>query len=442
MRRKQLLFSKRDKSEKAIGTGDPDENPERLLDVPINNNEISQNNSKNKNQSKTGKNNEIENVSNEAFDSESVKKKNKKNLQEELEKLKQELIKERNDSISIVNDLNAEDEEKNIELKKLTTDFNKMIQQLKDYEKSIVIKPKINPKSKTKSDTEIKREIKIAEAQIKIYGDKTSQYKDDYAFAQQKAKIEENKENNLNKKLSDLNSKIKELNDEIEYLRITANIHLGCRNENRKLIEKLANLNTAYRYELKKTNKYNNKKGEDVNEIHEENEQMDNKAKAEEDEKNILPKIKVLKFKVESLQKLEKKIIKKNRIGLNKSSDNGNAIKCYKRLNTEYSDNNRYIKEAIDTILSPQQKKNFLQSYDLVEKYKTLVDELKKQEKMYLEKIEEAKKIPKERSSSTGKMKVLNQRPKNKDMKIRTKSSYKVNNLENKLNSNKKEKKK
>ena len=48
MRRKQLLFSKRDKSEKAIGTGDPDENPERLLDVPNNNNEISQNNSKNK----------------------------------------------------------------------------------------------------------------------------------------------------------------------------------------------------------------------------------------------------------------------------------------------------------------------------------------------------------------------------------------------------------
>jgi len=40
------------------------------------------------------------------------------------------------------------------------------------------------------------------------------------------------------------------------------------------------------------------------------------------------------------------RIIKKNRIGLNKSSDNGNAIKCYKRLNTEYSDNNRYIKEA------------------------------------------------------------------------------------------------
>ena len=87
-----------------------------------------------------------------------------------IKKFIKEAIKsiERNDSISIVNDLNAEDEEKNIELKKLTTDFNKMIQQLKDFEKSIVIKPKINPKSKTKSDTEIKREIKIAEAQIKI----------------------------------------------------------------------------------------------------------------------------------------------------------------------------------------------------------------------------------------------------------------------------------
>ena len=155
-----------------------------------------------------------------------------------------------------------------------------------------------------------------------------------------------------------------------------------------------------------------------------------------------------LKSEKEFLEKRKKEradeILEQNKIRVNaiKKVDESNKDKESINDKNNSIKSNKNEKETIDTILSPQQKKNFLQSYDLVEKYKTLVDELKKQEKMYLEKIEEAKKIPKERSSSTGKMKVLNQRPKNKDMKIRTKSSYKVNNLENKLNSNKKEKKK
>ena len=155
-----------------------------------------------------------------------------------------------------------------------------------------------------------------------------------------------------------------------------------------------------------------------------------------------------LKTEKEFLEKRKKEradeILEQNKIRVNaiKKVDESNKDKESINDKNNSIKSNKNEKETIDTILSPQQKKNFLQSYDLVEKYKTLVDELKKQEKMYLEKIEEAKKIPKERSSSTGKMKVLNQRPKNKDMKIRTKSSYKVNNLENKLNSNKKEKKK
>ena len=131
-----------------------------------------------------------------------------------------------------------------------------------------------------------------------------------------------------------------------------------------------------------------------------------------------------LKSEKEFLEKRKKEradeILEQNKIRVNaiKKVDESNKDKESINDKNNSIKSNKNEKETIDTILSPQQKKNFLQSYDLVEKYKTLVDELKKQEKMYLEKIEEAKKIPKERSSSTGKMKVLNQRPKNKDMKM------------------------
>ena len=49
-----------------------------------------------------------------------------------------------------------------------------------------------------------------------------------------------------------------------------------------------------------------------------------------------------------------------------------------------------------------------------------------KQEQEYMEKIEEAKKISKIRSGSVGRIKVFAPKQKNKDMKNRTKSSYKV----------------
>ena len=95
-------------------------------------------------------------------------------------------------------------------------------------------------------------------------------------------------------------------------------------------------------------------------------------------------------------------------------------------------------KETFDTVLSPQQKKNYLQSKDLIEKYKNLMDELMKEEQLYLDKIEQVKKENKNRSSSESKMNPLKLR--NKDMKNRTKSNYKgVNMVVKKVDKNIKE---
>ena len=80
------------------------------------------------------------------------------------------------------------------------------------------------------------------------------------------------------------------------------------------------------------------------------------------------------------------------------------------------------------TLLSSQEKINYLREKDLIEQYKNFCEELIKQEKEYMEKIEEAKKLTKNRSGSTGKIRILAPKNKNKEMNNRTKSSYKVNN--------------
>ena len=132
-------------------------------------------------------------------------------------------------------------------------------------------------------------------------------------------------------------------------MKLTSNNHLFCNNENRKLKERLANLITAYEYEIKRAKQLElidlDKKEEDDLEIKEEYDKIDDKAKAEEDLKNLLPRINILRFKGENMQKLEMKIIKRNKIGVIKSEVIGNAINSYKKLNTEINENERYNNE-------------------------------------------------------------------------------------------------
>ncbi len=348
MRRKQLLFSKRDKAEKSTTMGEDGENQGGNLGIPNNNSQQDSNADKTpKGQNKNYNNGEaqIENVSNEVL-YDPKQKKQKKSLDEELIELQKQLEEERVNSINEANRLNEEDNKKNTELKKLTTIYNNLIQTLKTYDQSLVIRTRKISKYKQKSEEEIKKDIKITETQIKNYEKRANYNKENYQLFKQQVEKEKNKENDLKSVLNNLKEDISSSNEEIKYLKLTSNNHLFCNNENRKLKERLANLNTAYQYEIKRAKQLElmdiETKGEDDQEIKEEYDKIDDKAKAEEDEKNLLPRINVLKFRGENMQKLEMKILKINKIGVNKSEIIGNAINCYKKLNTEYNDNERY----------------------------------------------------------------------------------------------------
>ena len=359
MRRKQLLFSKREKAEKSTTMGEDNDNPSGNLGVPNNNSQNQDDNNDKISKDQQNLQNEedpkkIENVSNEVFNNENENKKPKKNLNEELEKLKQELAMERDQSITKISELNEEDIQKNNELKMLTTKFNSLIQILKSYDQNLIIRTRSLSKYK-ETEEQIKKQIKVTEAQIKSYEERASFIENDYNSFKKKVESDKRKENELNIVLNGLNSEISEKNGEIKFLKITSNAHLYCASENKKLLDRFAALNTAYKYELKRAKQLAlieiDTKDENDQMIKEEYDQIDDKVKAEEDEKNILPKIKVLRFRGEKVQKLEMKIIKRNKIGINKSSEVGNGIKYYKKLNSELNDNERYEKQKYNSLI-------------------------------------------------------------------------------------------
>jgi hypothetical protein len=159
------IFSKREKAEKSTTMGEDNENTGGNLGIPNNNKQMSEtNNDQTPQENKNTKNNDgqkkIEKVSNETFNNENEKKKPKKNLKEELDKLKKELAKEREESILKVSILNEEDIQKNTDLKVLTNKFNSLLQILKSYEQNLVIRTRKLSKNK-KTEEEIKKQIKV-----------------------------------------------------------------------------------------------------------------------------------------------------------------------------------------------------------------------------------------------------------------------------------------
>ena len=139
-------------------------------------------------------------------------------------------------------------------------------------------------------------------------------------------------------------------------------------------------------------------------------------------------------------EKLEEKKKEKAKENLEQKKIRVNAIKKLEDKDKEKSEkestidkkNSKTIKdneETINTLLSAQEKINYLKEKDLIEQYKSFCEELAKQEQQYMEKIQEAKKLTKKRSGSAGRIRVFVPKNKNKDMKDmkdRTKSSSKV----------------
>ena len=68
----------------------------------------------------------------------------------------------------------------------------------------------------------------------------------------------------------------------------------------------------------------------------------------------------------------------------------------------------------MQTLLSEEEKINYLREKDLIEQYKSFCEDLINQEQEYMEKIEQVKKQTKHRSGSAGKMKVNVAKNKNK----------------------------
>ena len=363
----QKLFSKRDKSNKYTTMGVDLEDEKGILGVPQNNKTINsktkeeleedEENKKYENEFKSQKN-VIEKVSNTTLkNSNNLEELQKKtlNLQEKLQKLKQELIKERNEFVKDINKNDTDLNQKTLKLKKLSNKYNKNIESLKTIEQSLTEKENKYKKKKGKTVEQIKKEISTIDSQIKIYQDRASLEKENYNLSVKRAEKKENLENDLKEELIGLNEEISELKNTINDLRKIDIVHKHCKYNNKKLIEEFKSINDAYQFELKRAKQLalseiyeeNNEDNKNNEMGEEEEDEDDNAEKAIEDEKNFLPKIQSIQFTEDPENKLETKIIRRNKIGLrNNKSDNVNAINLFKRASNEFYNNNRYIIEA------------------------------------------------------------------------------------------------
>ena len=146
------------------------------------------------------------------------------------------------------------------------------------------------------------------------------------------------------------------------------------------------------------------------------------------------------KIKVNAMKKEEKE----------KDKDKNDKDSTYDKMSAKTIKNS---KATINTVLTPEQKISYDYQKELISQYKKFCERLLQQEQELMQKIEDTKKMTKNRSSSSGKIKVYapNKKrkfklEKEKDMKNRTKSSYKLKNdtdnfmlkYQKKLNENKK----
>ena len=117
---------------------------------------------------------------------------------------------------------------------------------------------------------------------------------------------------------------------------------------------------------------------------------------------------------------------KKNKVNaMKKNEDKGEKESTHEKASLKQV---KGSKETLDSVLSPEQKINYMLQKELIDQYKEELEKLLKQEQLYMQKIEEMKKLSKNRSTSAGRIKVVVPRKhrEEKNMKNRTKSSYKI----------------
>lgn len=361
MKHNNLLFSKRQKSDKGTSMGDDSDNIKGVFGVSQGASKDA--NEKNKNTKegketaeKKGKTNEaqIQKVANDYLKKSSPDtledmQKETKRLRGRLEILKKEINKEREESINIIKEKDEILKKTNVKVKKLSDEFNQKIEVLKQYEDSLVIKTKKRSRDEIKSQEEVEKEIKLVDAQIQIFEKRALKCKSDYQLSKRIAKIKEKQGNELQEQLTELNEEISTLNEDIKKLKETDVIHKHCKLNNQKIIDEFKAVNKAYEYEIKMAKilalneiaEEKDLKDPKDNEIEEE---ADNQEKALMEEKNVLPIIHNLKFNPETDAALEAKIIRKNKVGVKHNKSNSTYL--YKQVSKEFNNSEKHIIEA------------------------------------------------------------------------------------------------
>ena len=230
---------------------------------------------------------------------------------------------------------------------------------------------------------------------------------------------------NIKRQYEILKKRVELLKNQEEKLKKENIIEKKKEEEKKKIIqERKKEKENINNYFIERAKRIKNKKEEIKEKYKEENKIF--KSVNEEILKKNKKQYNSLKNEKEILEKKKKEkaeeILEQNKIRVNaikKVEDKEKEITNDKN-SVKSNRNDKYENETFDTVLSPQQKKNYLQSKDYIEQYKNKLEELMKQEKEYMEKLNSAKKMPKKRSISEVKMKVVN-----KDVKNRTKSHYK-----------------
>ena len=377
MKHNNLLFSKRQKSDKGTSMGDEIDNIKGVFGVSQGGSQDV--NKKNKNEKevketketkeKKGKNNEtqIEKVADgyvkkSTPDTLEDLQNETKSLLKQIKKLQEEIDKERNELISDIKEKDEDLKKNNAIVKKLSDQFNKQIEVLKQYENKLVINTKKRSRDTIKSQEEAQKEIQLIDNQIKIFEKRAAKCQADYILSQKIAIKKEKQEGELQETLKELNEDISVLKTDIQKLKEISIEHIHCKQKNKQIIEEFKAVNKAYEYEIKMAKVLalkeieEEKEEKDENDNEEKDEGGDNEVKAISDTKNVLPIIQNLKFNPGVDAVLESKIIKRNNVGV--KHNKSNSISIYKQISNEFNDSERYIKEANKNIRINQSNSN------------------------------------------------------------------------------------
>ena len=351
---KKVLVSKNEKTDKATSTREINENMNgagKIQENGQNEENLNNKNSKKNKKKKDINENKIEKVANGSLKnaSKNIEKENI-DLTKELNSLEKKVKEERENFLNKIKELNDDNDKKNIQINELTEEYKKSLKFLKNEEKKLDIESNLKSSYKIKSNEEIKKNIEIIDKKIKIYKKMGNASEDQIEKTKKEIKEKEGKEKDLEVKAEDLRKRVNSMEKKIEDMKIKVEEHKNCEIEIQNKLEEMESLKKTYEYQTKleqiRASKMENNTF--IIENEEKDDGEDNKDKALEDQKNILPKIKGLKFSVGPLADLEAKIVKKNKIRMKKSQSN--AINIYNKLNTESNNNERYKIEAIKNI--------------------------------------------------------------------------------------------